>query len=105
MGGDFFDVVEVVVSGEGEVGAATTAVEDLEGSFGGRKVGEDVVEEFEEFVDLGVLRAHGGADLAFGGHDAEELEEVVGGAFGEGRSFHAVVGLGNGEPRDCSPWA
>jgi len=60
-----------------------------------RNLGEEGIEEFEEFVDLGELGLHGGADFSVGGHDAHDLQKVVAFIFGKGELLDAVVGLGD----------
>ena len=91
--------VEEVGRGEGEEGGPAAAVEDeqfrrrprdCDPWVFGEYFGEDVVEEFEELIDLGEFVAHGGADVVVSIEDAEGGEEGVGAAFGEEEGFGAV---------------
>lgn len=88
------DVVQVVISSEGEVCAAASAVYEGEGVIG---VGYERLKVGEKGVDLFEFVAHGWTYASVVIHDAQALEEGVWAVVGEGIAFGAVVfaiGLG-----------
>ena len=82
-----------VVQGEREIAFATAKIDDAQGATLGQ-FGEQVVDEFQEAVDLAELGLPGAANLPLGCHHPNLHEEGAGSSFGEWVAGLAVVGGG-----------